>query len=70
MTPEARSKNRKWITEAVVPSLSDDSRIVMIGTVISEDCFYTGQKNLPHGKYYGIPSLMKIIILFGRNDSL
>jgi predicted phage terminase large subunit-like protein len=39
MTPEARVKNRKWITEAVVPSLSDDGRIVMIGTVISEDCF-------------------------------
>ena len=39
MTPEARVKNRKWITEAVVPSLSDDGRIIMIGTVISEDCF-------------------------------
>lgn len=38
-TPEARSKNRKWMTEAVVPSLADDGRIIMIGTVISEDCF-------------------------------
>ena len=38
-TPEARSKNRKWMTEAVIPSLSDDGRVVMIGTVISEDCF-------------------------------
>ena len=38
-TPEARSKNRKWMTEAVIPSLADDGRIIMIGTVISEDCF-------------------------------
>ncbi len=38
-TPEARAKNRKWMTEAVVPSLSDDGKLVMIGTVISEDCF-------------------------------
>lgn len=38
-TPEARAKNRKWITEAVIPSLSDEGEIAMIGTVISEDCF-------------------------------
>jgi len=38
-TPEARAKNKKWMTEAVIPSLSDDGKIVMIGTVISEDCF-------------------------------
>ena len=38
-TPEARAKNRKWVTEAVIPSLSDDGKIAMIGTVISEDCF-------------------------------
>ena len=38
-TMEARAKNRKWITEAVIPSLSDEGKIAMIGTVISEDCF-------------------------------
>ena len=38
-TAEGRAKNRKWMTEAVIPSLADDGRIVMIGTVISEDCF-------------------------------
>ena len=38
-TDEARAKNRKWMTEAVIPSLSDEGRIVMVGTVISEDCF-------------------------------
>ena len=38
-TPEARTKNRRWMTEAVIPSLSDEGKIVMIGTVISEDCF-------------------------------
>ena len=38
-TPEARAKNRKWMTEAVIPSLADEGRIIMIGTVISEDCF-------------------------------
>ena len=38
-TAEARAKNRKWMTEAVIPSLSDEGKIAMIGTVISEDCF-------------------------------
>tara|TARA_R110002020_G_scaffold110582_1_gene255352 strand:+ start:2062 stop:3612 length:1551 start_codon:yes stop_codon:yes gene_type:complete len=38
-TDELRAKNRKWMTEAVIPSLSDEGRIVMVGTVISEDCF-------------------------------
>ena len=38
-TAEARAKNKKWITEAVIPSLSDEGKIAMIGTVISEDCF-------------------------------
>ena len=38
-TAEARAKNRKWMTEAVIPSLSDEGKICMIGTVISEDCF-------------------------------
>ena len=38
-TPEARAKNKKWMTEAVIPSLSDDGKLVLIGTVISEDCF-------------------------------
>ena len=38
-TAESRVKNRKWMTEAVIPSLSDDGRILCIGTVISEDCF-------------------------------
>lgn len=43
-TPEARFKNRKWITEAVIPSLADDGRVVMVGTVISEDCFLNWAK--------------------------
>ena len=38
-TAEARAKNKKWMTEAVIPSLSDEGKIAMIGTVISEDCF-------------------------------
>ena len=38
-TMEARAKNRKWMTEAVIPSLSDEGKICLIGTVISEDCF-------------------------------
>lgn len=46
-TAEARAKNRKWITEAVIPSLSDDGRVVMIGTVISEDCFLYWAKESP-----------------------
>ena len=47
LTAEARTKNRKWMTEAVIPSLSDDGRIVMIGTVISEDCFLYWAKDSP-----------------------
>ena len=49
-TPEARAKNRKWMTEAVIPLLSDDGRIVMIGTVISEDCFLYWAKESPAWK--------------------
>jgi len=49
-TAEARAKNRKWITEAVIPSLSDEGRIVMIGTVISEDCFLYWAKESPAWK--------------------
>jgi len=44
-TPEARAKNRAWITEALVPSLSDEGKVIMIGTVISEDCFLFNAKN-------------------------
>ena len=46
-TAEGRAKNRKWVTEAVIPSLSDDGRVVMIGTVISEDCFLYWAKESP-----------------------
>jgi predicted phage terminase large subunit-like protein len=38
-TPERRTKNRQWILNAVFPSLSDEGRILMVGTPISEDCF-------------------------------
>jgi len=38
-TREARKKNRDWILDAVIPSGSDDVKVVYIGTVISEDCF-------------------------------
>lgn len=55
-TAEARAKNRKWITEAVIPSLSDDGRVIMIGTVISEDCFLYWAKESPawHVLWYSI----------------
>lgn len=46
-TKEARAKNKKWVTEAVIPSLDDDGRIIMIGTVISEDCFLYWAKESP-----------------------
>lgn len=38
-TPEARAYNRKWMTEALIPSMARTGRMVMIGTVISDDCF-------------------------------
>lgn len=55
-TPEARAKNRKWMTEAVIPSLSDEGKVCMIGTVISEDCFLYWAKESPawHTLWYSI----------------
>lgn len=55
-TPEARTANRLWITNAVIPSLADGGRIVMIGTVIHEDCFLCWAKGSPAWKtlWYGI----------------
>lgn len=38
-TQEARTKNRNWMQNAVIPSLDDGGRIVFVGTPISEDCF-------------------------------
>jgi len=47
-TPEARQSNRKWILEAVLPSLSQtDGRLIAIGTTISEDCFLQWVKDAP-----------------------
>ena len=55
-TAESRAKNRKWVTEAVIPSLSDEGRIAMIGTVISEDCFLCWAKESTawHTLWYSI----------------
>lgn len=46
-TVEARVANRKWITEAVIPALSQtgNGRLLCIGTIISEDCFLQYAKN-------------------------
>jgi len=47
-TPESRQNNRKWIMEAVVPSLNQqEGRIICIGTTISEDCFLQWVKDAP-----------------------
>ena len=55
-TAEARAKNRKWVTEAVIPSLSDEGEIAMIGTVISEDCFlyWAKESSAWHTLWYSI----------------
>jgi predicted phage terminase large subunit-like protein len=55
-TPEARAGNRMWITDAVIPSLADGGRIIMIGTVIHEDCFLCWAKGSSSWKvlWYGI----------------
>ena len=50
-TAESRLANRKWIMEAVLPSLSQsDGRIIAIGTTISEDCFLQWVKDAPDWK--------------------
>ena len=46
-TAEGRAKNRKWLTEAVIPSLAKNGRLIMVGTVISEDCFLFWAKESP-----------------------
>ncbi len=38
-TEEAMYKNLKWMTEAVMPSMRGDGKMVVIGTVIHEECF-------------------------------
>jgi len=55
-TPETRVDNRKWVTDAVIPSLADGGRIIMVGTVIHEDCFLCWAKESPAWKvlWYGI----------------
>ena len=55
-TSEARASNRMWITDAVIPSLADNGRIIMIGTVIHEDCFLCWAKGSTAWKvlWYGI----------------
>ena len=51
LTAEARQRNRKWIMEAVLPSLSQtDGRLIAIGTTISEDCFLQWVKDAPDWK--------------------
>mgnify|MGYP003652181672 CR=1 FL=1 len=44
------------MTEAVIPSLSDEGQVCMIGTVISEDCFLYWAKESPswHTLWYSI----------------
>ena len=45
-TIEARTINRRWITEAVLPTLDPEvGRVIMIGTIISEDCFLMWAKS-------------------------
>ena len=49
-TKEGRAKNKKWVTEAVIPSLAKGGRILMVGTVISNDCFLFWAKESPAWK--------------------
>ena len=44
-TPESRVANRAWITNAIEPTLTPDGKIVMIGTVIADDCLMMVAKN-------------------------
>ncbi len=44
-TPESRVNNRAWITNAIEPTLTPDGKIVMIGTVIADDCLMMVAKN-------------------------
>ncbi len=56
LTPERRSANRNWALNAVFPSISDDGRILMVGTPISEDCFlyYAKESGVWEYKWYQI----------------
>lgn len=39
LTKEARVSNKKWLTSSVIPALTPDGKIVVIGNVIHDDCF-------------------------------
>ena len=36
--PRNVDKNERWLTKEVIPSLSDDGRVIMIGTPVTADC--------------------------------
>lgn len=45
--PESVIKNRKWVTNAVIPAMADDGRIIDIGNMITDDCFLAWIKENP-----------------------
>jgi len=49
-SPEAVVKNRRWITNAVIPALADDGRIQLVGNMVSDSCFLTWIRNNPSWK--------------------
>jgi len=49
-TDESRANNRAWVMDAVIPSLADHGRVIMVGTVIHEDCFLCWAKASPAWK--------------------
>ncbi len=50
VTAEARFNNRKWILDAVIPSLAEGGRTILIGTTVHEDCFLQWVKDAPMWK--------------------
>ena len=39
LTKEARVNNRIWMTSSVIPALTPDGKVIVIGNVIHNDCF-------------------------------
>jgi predicted phage terminase large subunit-like protein len=57
-TKEAIDKNVKWITKAVEPSLSDDGRLIAIGTIVSQRAYLSRIRKDPAFKVHFYQAIM------------
>lgn len=59
LTKEARAGNRKWLTSSVIPALTPDGKMVVIGNVIHNDCFLMHARTSKSWKVHWFSALDK-----------